>query len=196
MLVDSGLFGAEENYAASWVEEHRLVRTSTIRSTSPVTPFVTVEFENRYRCWDNTTDIERDYLQISLDGVNWPDPETLEEEEGYVVVGDDTLAARYEVFPTYERAVTRPTNPTTMARFDIGDVAGDEASVLLPLALGRSTVGLRLDGRRLRGVRHPGQRPPHRRLRQLHRLPDHRPLGGFQVWPSASWPDLRPRCTP
>ena len=88
---------------------------------------MTVEFENFYRCWDNTTDIERCYLEISLDGVNWPNPETLEEEEGYVVIDDDTLTARYEVFPTFERA-DETDNPTTI-RFDIGDIAGDEATV-------------------------------------------------------------------
>ena len=125
MLVDSDLFGAEENYAASWVENCWFNIDDPVDLTGH--PFVTVEFENRYRCWDNTTDIERCYLEISLDGVNWPNPETLEIEEGYVVVDDDTVAARYEVFPTYERG-DESTNPY-VARFDIGDVAGDESSV-------------------------------------------------------------------
>ena len=125
VMVDSDLFGAEENYAASWVENCWFEIDDPVDFTGH--PFVTVEFENRYRCWDNTTDIERCYLEISLDGVNWPDPETLEEEEGYVVIGDDTLTARYEIFPTFERA-DETDNPTTI-RFDIGDIAGDEATV-------------------------------------------------------------------
>ena len=83
-MVDSDLFGAEENYAASWVENCWFTIDDPVDLTGH--PFVTVEFENYYRCWDNTTDIERCYLEISLDGVNWPDPETLEIEEGYVVV--------------------------------------------------------------------------------------------------------------
>ena len=66
-------------------------------------------------------------MEISLDGVNWPSPETLEIDEGYVVVDEDTVAARYEVFPTYERG-DESTNPYT-ARFDIGEVAGDASSV-------------------------------------------------------------------
>ena len=37
------------------------------------------------------------------------------------------MAARYEIFPTFERA-DETDNPTTI-RFDIGDVAGDEATV-------------------------------------------------------------------
>ena len=125
VMVDSDLFGAEENYAASWVENCWFTIDDPVDFTGH--PFVTVEFENRYRCWDNTTDIERCYLEVSLDGVNWPSPETLEEEEGYVVIDDDTLTARYEVFPTFERA-DETDNPTTI-RFDIGDIAGDEATV-------------------------------------------------------------------
>ena len=125
VLVDSDLFGAEENYAASWVENCWFNIDDPVDLTGH--PFVTVEFENFYRCWDNTTDIERCYLEISLDGVNWPNPETLEIEEGLVVVDEDTVAARYEVFPTYERG-DESTNPY-VARFDIGDVAGDESSV-------------------------------------------------------------------
>ena len=125
VMVDSDLFGAEENYAASWVENCWFTIGDPVDFTDH--PFVTVEFETRYRCWDNTTYIERCYLEISLDGVNWPDPETLEEDEGYVVIDDDTLTARYEVFPTFERG-DETDDPTTI-RFDIGDVAGDEAAV-------------------------------------------------------------------
>ena len=125
VMVDSDLFGSDENYAASWVENCWFTIDEAVDFTGH--PFVTVEFENRYRCWDNTTDIERCYLEISLDGLNWPDPETLEEEEGLVVVDGDTVAARYEIFPTYERG-DETENPTTM-RYDIGDLAGDESSV-------------------------------------------------------------------
>jgi len=125
VMVDSDLFGAEEAYAAAWVENCWFTIDEPVDFTGH--PFVTVEFENRYRCWDNTTDIERCYLEVSLDGANWSDPETLEEEEGYVVVGEDTVAARYEIFPTFERA-DETDNPSTI-RFDIGDVAGDAATV-------------------------------------------------------------------
>ena len=125
VLVDSDLFGAEENYAASWVENCWFEIDDPVDLTGH--PFVTVEFENYYRCWDNTTDIERCYMEISLDGVNWPSPETLEVEEGLIVVDGDTVAARYEVFPTYERR-DESSNPY-VARFDIGEVAGDEATV-------------------------------------------------------------------
>jgi len=125
VLVDSDLFGAEENYAASWVENCWFEIDDPVDLTGH--PFVTVEFENYYRCWDNTTDIERCYMEISLDGVNWPSPETLEVEEGLIVVDGDTVAARYEVFPTYERG-DESSNPY-VARFDIGEVAGDEATV-------------------------------------------------------------------
>lgn len=125
VMVDSDLFGAEENYAASWVENCWFTIDEPVDLTGH--PYVTVEFENYYRCWDNTTDIERCYMEISLDGVNWPSPETLEIEEGYVVVDGDTVAARYEVFPTYERG-DESENPH-VARFDIGDVAGDVSTV-------------------------------------------------------------------
>ena len=125
LLVDSDLFGAEESYAASWVENCWVTMQTPADFTGY--PFVTVEFENFYRCWDNTTDIERCYLELSLDGVNWPSPETLEEEEGVVVVDGEVVTARYEVFPTFERA-DQTENPYT-ARFDIGDVAGNQPTV-------------------------------------------------------------------
>jgi hypothetical protein len=125
VMVDSDLFGAEEAYAASWIENCWFNIDDPVDLTGH--DFVTVEFENYYRCWDNTTDVERCYMEISLDGVNWPSAETLEIEDGYVVVADDTVAARYEVFPTYERA-DESTNPY-VARFDIGDIAGGEATV-------------------------------------------------------------------
>ena len=63
VMVDSDLFGAEENYAASWVENRWFTIDDLVDFTGH--PFVTVEFENRYRCWDNTTDIERCYLEVS-----------------------------------------------------------------------------------------------------------------------------------
>ena len=53
-----------------------------------------------------------------------------------MVIDDDTLTARYEVFPTFERA-DETDNPTTI-RFDIGDIAGDEATVYFRWRLGRS----------------------------------------------------------
>ena len=72
LLVDSDLVGAERTRGI-WVENCWVTMETPADFTGY--PFVTVEFENFYRCWDNTTDIERCYLELSLDGVNWPNPE-------------------------------------------------------------------------------------------------------------------------
>lgn len=125
VLVDSDLFGAEENYAATWVENCWFTIEEPVDLSA--FPNISVEFETFYRCWDNTTDIERCFLEVSLDGVNWPDPTTLGENEGEVYVGGQLVTGRYEVFPTYERG-DESDNPY-LPRFDIGDLVGGESSV-------------------------------------------------------------------
>ncbi|MDB4787554.1 hypothetical protein OAG26_02470 [Flavobacteriales bacterium] len=53
-------------------------------------PFIhTYHFVTYYRSWENTTDIERCYVKVSTDGVSWPDPTTLGEDEGQVFIGGE-----------------------------------------------------------------------------------------------------------
>ena len=125
IMVDSDQFGADENYAASWVENCWV----TINDPVDLTNFenVSVEFATYYRCWDNTTDIERCFLEVSLDGVSWPDPTTLGEDEGQVFAGGEPVTGRYEIFPQYVRG-DESTNPF-IPRIDIGALAGGASTV-------------------------------------------------------------------
>ena len=103
LLIDSDLFGADANYSAAWIENSWVQTTDPIDCSS--LDFVSISFETRYRCWDNgsSDDSEKCLIEISRDGINWPDISTFAEIDGTVDYGDgELIASRWEVFPGYE----------------------------------------------------------------------------------------------
>ena len=102
LIVDSDLFGQDANYDAAWIEN------SWVQTANPIDcstlDYVSISLETRYRCWDNgaSDDSEKCLIEISRDGVNWPDIETFAEIDGTVDYGDgELIASRWEVFPGY-----------------------------------------------------------------------------------------------
>lgn len=130
LKVDSDLFGEEGGYDNAYFENTSATLVEPIDLTNH--PAVIVEFANRYRCWDNVADVERCYLEISLDGINWPDMSTLEEDEGSATNAEgDVVTQRWEVFPEADRG-WETTDPE-VRRFDITALAGGQPTVYIRL---------------------------------------------------------------
>ena len=128
LIVDSDLFGADANYSASWIEN------SWVQTAEPIncgaTEFIRMSFQTRYRCWDNgsSDDSEKCLVEISRDGVNWPDISTFSEADGTVDYGDGVLVpSRWEVFPGYETG-SETGNPSFID-LDISSAAGGQEQV-------------------------------------------------------------------
>ena len=128
LIVDSDLFGADANYSASWIEN------SWVQTAEPIncgaTEFIRMSFQTRYRCWDNgaNDDSEKCLVEISRDGVNWPDISTFSEADGTVDYGDGVLVpSRWEVFPGYETG-SETDNPSFID-LDISSAAGGQEQV-------------------------------------------------------------------
>ena len=125
LIVDSDLYGAEENYSASWVENSWVQTAEPINCSA--TEFVRLSFQTRYRCWDNgvSDDSEKCLVEVSRDGLNWPDLATLSEEEGFVDYGTGELVpSRWEVFPDYQTG-SQTENPSII-NLDISPAAGGQ----------------------------------------------------------------------
>jgi hypothetical protein len=128
LIVDSDLFGADANYSAAWIENSWVQTAEPIDCSS--LEFVSISFETRYRCWDNgsSDDSEKCLIEISRDGVNWPDIATFAEIDGTVDYGDGVLVpSRWEVFPGYETG-SESDNPS-LVEFDITSAAGSQDQV-------------------------------------------------------------------
>jgi hypothetical protein len=128
LLIDSDLFGADANYSAAWIENSWVQTTDPIDCSS--LDFVSISFETRYRCWDNgsSDDSEKCLIEISRDGINWPDITTFAEIDGTVDYGDGELvASRWEVFPGYETG-SESDNPS-LVEFDITSAAGGQDQI-------------------------------------------------------------------
>ena len=127
LMVDSDLFGADANYDANWVENCWVQTASPIDCSAE--PFVSISLETRYRCWDNgsSDDSEKCLIEISRDGVNWPDISTFSIEEGTVDYGEGPVQSRWEVFEGYGTG-DGSDNPT-IAEFDITTAAGGQETV-------------------------------------------------------------------
>ena len=128
LIVDSDLFGADANYDAAWIEN------SWVQTSSPIncaaTENVKIAFQTRYICWDNgaSDDSEKCLVEVSRDGINWPDINTFSESEGVVDYGDGFLVpSRWEVFPGYETG-SQTDNPS-FVDFDISPAAGLQEEV-------------------------------------------------------------------
>ncbi len=129
LIVDSDLFGLDANYDASWIE-NSWVQTSTPINCS-ANEAVQISFQTRYRCWDNgsSDDSEKCLIEISRDGVNWPDISSFSELEGTVDYGDGPIDSRFEVFPGFESG--SQTNNPDIINLDISSAAGGQEEVWL-----------------------------------------------------------------
>lgn len=128
LIVDSDLFGADANYSAAWIENSWVQTADPIDCSS--LEFVSISLETRYRCWDNgsSDDSEKCLIEISRDGVNWPDITTFAEIDGTVDYGDgELIASRWEVFPGYETG-SESDNPS-LVEFDITSAAGGQEQI-------------------------------------------------------------------
>jgi hypothetical protein len=128
LIIDSDLFGADANYSAAWIENSWVQTTDPIDCSS--LDFVSISFETRYRCWDNgsSDDSEKCLIEISRDGINWPDISTFAEIDGTVDYGDgELIASRWEVFPGYETG-SESDNPS-LVEFDITSAAGGQEQI-------------------------------------------------------------------
>ena len=83
-------------------------------------PFVSIRFETYYRNWDSGSSDGNEFcfVEVSNDGVTWPDPTTTSDEAG-----------RYELFPSFE--TTDETGNPELYELDITELAGGEETVWL-----------------------------------------------------------------
>ena len=128
LIVDSDLFGADANYSAAWIENSWVQTAEPINCSA--TEFIRMSFQTRYRCWDNgsSDDSEKCLVEISRDGVNWPDISTFSEADGTVNYGDGVLVpSRWEVFPGYETG-SETDNPSFID-LDLSSAAGGQEQV-------------------------------------------------------------------
>jgi len=128
LIVDSDLFGADANYDAAWIEN------SWVQTVAPIncaaTENVKIAFQTRYRCWDNgaSDDSEKCLVEISRDGINWPDINTFSELDGGVDYGNGVVVpSRWEVFPGYN--TNSQTDNPSFVDFDISSAAGLQEEV-------------------------------------------------------------------
>jgi hypothetical protein len=119
MMVDSDEFGGEEG--GSGIENCWFQTVEPIDCSEH--EFVSISFETYYYMWDNGSSDGNEYclVEVSTDGVTWPDVETFEES--------DAPGMRYELWPdmSTQDAVANPTIQT----FDITAGAGGESQVWL-----------------------------------------------------------------
>ena len=129
LMVDSDLFGADAGYDAAWVENCWVTTANPIDCSAE--EFVSISIETRYRCWDNgsSDDSEKCFIEISRDGVNWPDVSTLTVEEGTVDYGAGPVQSRWEVFEGYGTG-DGSDNPSLL-EFDITEAAGNQPTVYI-----------------------------------------------------------------
>ena len=108
---------------------------------------VKIAFQTRYRCWDNgaSDDSEKCLVEISRDGINWPDINTFSELDGGVDYGNGVIVpSRWEVFPGYETG-SQTDNPS-FVDFDISSAAGLQEEVWIRFRWSRRPLRL-TDGR-------------------------------------------------
>jgi len=131
IIVDSDLFGANANYDANWVENCWFSTVTPVNCIDH--PYVSISLETRYRCWDNggSDDSEKCLIEISRDGINWPDINSWDEASGTVDYGGgaDLIASRKEVFPGYGTS-NESDNPSLLG-FDITEAAGGQETVYI-----------------------------------------------------------------
>ncbi len=128
LIVDSDLFGADTNYDAAWIENSWVQTANSIDCSEYDN--IRMTFQSRYRCWDNgaSDDSEKCLVEISRDGLNWPDISTFSEAQGTVDYGDGvSVPSRFEVFPGYETG-SQTDNPSFID-IDISAAAAGQSQV-------------------------------------------------------------------
>ena len=141
LIVDSDLYGADASYDADWIENCWVQTAQPINCSG--SEFVRLSFETRYYCWDEgpSEDGEKCLIEVSRDGINWPDISTFEESAGTVDYGDGwPVPSRWEVFPDFgthdstwdvypnDDDIGETGNPTII-QFDISSAAGDQDQI-------------------------------------------------------------------
>lgn len=129
MMIDSDEYGGEEGFDG--IENSWFQSAEAINCTDH--PFVSISMWSFYRMWDNGSSDGNEYclVEVSRDGVTWPDVETFEVADGFVDFGDGdgAVQARWELWP--EMGTQDPvTNPTEHI-FDITSAAGGQETVYL-----------------------------------------------------------------
>jgi hypothetical protein len=127
MMVDSDLYGGEEGGTD--------IENNWFQSANPIDcsayPYVSISFETFYRMWDNGSSDGNEYclVEVSRDGVTWPDITTFEVADGFVDFGDGAgpVQARWEVWP--DMATQDPVDNPTIKSFDITAAAGGQEQV-------------------------------------------------------------------
>lgn len=127
MMVDSDEYGGEEGGTG--------IENCWFQTADPIDcsayPFVSISFETFYRMWDGGSSDGNEYclVEVSRDGVTWPDESTFEVAEGFVDFGDGDgeVQARWELWPEME--TQDPVNNPTVVNFDITSAAGGQDEV-------------------------------------------------------------------
>lgn len=119
MCVDSDLFGGSTG--GDWVENCWFQNVEAIDITGY--DYVSVQFYNQYRMWDGGASDGNEYclLEISTDGVTWPDVETFE-------VSEAPAGTRFELWPTMQ--TQDPVDNPTLKIFDVSAGLPDGATQL------------------------------------------------------------------
>jgi len=114
MMVDSDLFGGETP-ANAW-DENTWFQTANSIDVSAYDN-ISLRFYTQYRMWDNGSSDGNEYclVEISTDGVTWPDVTTYE-------VADAAPGTCFELWPTME--TQDPVVNPTIKVFNISEVAG------------------------------------------------------------------------
>lgn len=120
MMVDSDLFGGETG--GDWVENCWFQTTNPIDCSAY--DHVSLKFETYYYMWDGGSSDGNEYclVELSTDGVTWPDVETFE-------VSDADPGMRYELWPTMQ--TQDPVDNPTLKLFDISAGAGNVSTLYL-----------------------------------------------------------------
>lgn len=120
IMVDSDVFGGSTG--GTWVENCWFQNVAPINLSGYDN--VSLKFQTFYRMWDNGSSDGSEYclVEISTDGVTWPDVTTYE-------VSEAPAGTRFELWPTMETQ-DPVNNPTTMV-FNISEVAAGAETVYL-----------------------------------------------------------------
>lgn len=129
MMVDSDEYGGEEGFDGienCWFQSAEAIDCSEH-------PFVSISMQSFYRMWDNGSSDGNEYclVEVSRDGVTWPDVETFEVADGFVDFGDGdgAVQARWELWP--EMSTQDVVNNPTEHIFDLTSAAGGQSTVYL-----------------------------------------------------------------
>ena len=127
MLVDSDLHGGENggvDIENCWFQTVQPINCSAH-------PFVSISFETFYYMWDGGSSDGNEYclLEVSRDGVTWPNLNTFEVAQGFVDFGDGDgpVQARWELWP--EMQTQDPVNNPTVKTFEISSAAGGQETI-------------------------------------------------------------------